>query len=103
MGKGTALKRKSDLDFILVMNDVRDASELARKYEGILAQIVTLLTNDPLKESGWRITIINHNEWLVQIEMTDFHKNETVEVDIFPTFDADVYDGKSLTRETLPY
>ncbi|XP_031550004.1 2'-5'-oligoadenylate synthase 3-like [Actinia tenebrosa] len=91
MGKGTALKGRSDLDCILVMNGVRDARDLNEKISEILNQLRRLLSTDPLIDQGWRIMITRVNDFMVTIKMKHYRWSESVEVDILPTFDADVY------------
>ena len=43
MGKGTAIKGKSDIDLVLVLNEVKDAKDLKEKLPSIKQKIINML------------------------------------------------------------
>ena len=83
MGKGTAIKGKSDIDLVLVLNEVKDAKDLKEKLPSIKQKIINMLEGNA--ES---LTILQRT-----ISMTHFHVKFTVrgthgniDVDLLPTF-----------------
>ena len=86
MGKGTAIKGKSDIDLVLVLNEVEDAKDLKEKLPSIQQEIIKML-----KENAESLTIL---PWT--ISTTHFHVKFTVrgthgniDVDLLPTFHFD--------------
>ena len=86
MGKGTAIKGKSDIDLVLILNEVEDAKDLKEKLPDIQKEIINML-----EEKAESLTIL---PWT--ISKTHFHLKFTVrgthgniDVDLLPTFHFD--------------
>ena len=83
MGKGTAIKGKSDIDLVLVLNEVKDAKDLKEKLPSIKQKIINMLEGN-----AGSLTILQRT-----ISTTHFHVKFTVrgthgniDVDLLPTF-----------------
>ena len=86
MGKGTAIKRKSDIDLILVLNEVESAEDLKEKLPSITQEI-----SDMLKENAESLTILRNTilEKKFLVKFTVKGTNENIDVDLLPSFHFD--------------
>ena len=86
MGKGTAIKGKSDIDLVLVLNEVEDAKDLKEKLPNIQQKIINML-----KENAESLTIlpwtISTTQFSVKFTVRGTHGN--IDVDLLPTFHFD--------------
>ena len=85
MGKGTAIKGKSDIDLVLVLNEVTSAEDLKEQLPNIKLKILNMLRN---AES---LTILPHSisttEFSVKFSVEGTYEN--IDVDLLPTFHFD--------------
>ena len=86
MGKGTAIKGKSDIDLVLILNEVEDAKELKEKLPDIQQEIINIL-----EKNAERLTIlprrISTKHFHVKFTVRGTHGN--IDVDLLPTFHFD--------------
>ena len=83
MGKGTAIKGNSDIDLVLILNEVESAEDLKTKLPSIQGIIIHLL-----KENSRSLAILPET-----IKPTPFHVKfsvkgtyENIDVDLLPSF-----------------
>ena len=83
MGKGTAIKGKSDIDLVLILNEVEDAKELKEKLPNIQQEIINMLKEnaESLKILPWTIS---KTQFSVKFTVEGTHGN--IDVDLLPTF-----------------
>ena len=86
MGKGTAIKRKSDIDLVLVLNEVESAEDLKEKLPGITQEISDMLQENAESLAILRNTILKKK---FHVKFTVIGTNENVDVDLLPSFHFD--------------
>ena len=86
MGKGTAIKGNSDIDLVLVLNEVKGAEDLKRKLPSIQQKIIQLLKKNSQSLSILPETI-EPKQFHVKFSVKGTHKN--IDVDLLPTFNSD--------------
>ena len=83
MGKGTAIKGKSDIDLVLVLNEVTSAEDLKEQLPNIKQKILNML-----KRNAESLTIlpdsISTTRFSVKFSVEGTHEN--IDVDLLPTF-----------------
>ena len=98
IAKGTALKNDADLDCVMVMNSITNASQLRSKLPDILRTLESRLGSSI--GDSWRLTSIKKTRFSLQFNMTRYsNPGESVKVDLLPTFEASV-EGNSGTYLT---
>ncbi|CAH3113461.1 unnamed protein product, partial [Porites lobata] len=108
IAKGTALKNNSDLDCVMVTKNIKDASQLRAKLPDVLCDLENRLgSRIDLK---WKLTFEKETPFSLQFNVSRFsHPKETIQVDLLPTFEANVEGEKfykemlSDTKENWPY
>ncbi|CAH3018738.1 unnamed protein product [Porites evermanni] len=90
MAKGTAIKNDADLDCVMVMNSIDDASQLRRKLPAIKRRLESCLRGSI--GSSWKLASEQkETRFSLQFSMSRY-PGETVDVDLLPTFEANVRD-----------
>lgn len=83
LGKGTAIRGRSDIDLVLILNEVKSAEDLKEKLPGIKEEIIKTL-----RENSRQLSIvpnsISEREFLVKFSVEGLHDN--IDVDLLPTF-----------------
>ena len=87
IAKGTALKKHSDLDCVMVMKKIKNADQLSRKLPFILTDLESRLKRS-WKGDPWKLKSIKKSTYLVQFKMSRY--SEDVKVDLLPRFEANV-------------
>ncbi|CAH3113452.1 unnamed protein product [Porites lobata] len=87
IAKGTALKKHSDLDCVMVMKSIKDADQLSGKLPVILTDLESRLKMK-WKGDPWKLKSIKKSTYLVQFKMSRY--SEEVKVDLLPRFEANV-------------
>ncbi|CAH3018734.1 unnamed protein product [Porites evermanni] len=87
IAKGTALKKHSDLDCVMVMKKIKNADQLSRKLPFILTDLESRLRRS-WKGDPWKLKSIKKSTYLVQFKMSRY--SEDVKVDLLPRFEANV-------------
>lgn len=104
MGKGTAIKEKSDIDLLMILqNDrVNSAKELEDKIQDIQDEIKRYLLS---KEHPGFIVMPDINQTKVAVQFTVRRGRNEIKVDLLPTFDVTgkykamlSYDKQLMTR-----
>ncbi|CAH3018746.1 unnamed protein product, partial [Porites evermanni] len=91
IAKGTALKNNADLDCLMVMNGIENASQLSSKLPDILYMLESRLGSS-IGDSR-SLTSIKKTRFSLQFNMSRyFNPGESVKVDLLPTFEASVGD-----------
>ena len=86
MGKGTAIKGKSDIDLVLILNEVEDAKDLKKELPNIQQEIISMLEGNA--ESLTILpTTISTTPFHVKFTLRGTHGN--IDVDLLPTFHFD--------------
>ena len=83
MRKGTAIKGKSDIDLVLVLNEVRSAQDLKRQLPYIKLKILNML-----RGNAGSLTILPHSISTTQfsVKFSVQGTREKIDVDLLPTF-----------------
>ena len=88
MGKGTAIKNDADLDCVMVMKSIGNASQLRKKLPAIKDKLESCLTGSI--GGSWKLVPEKkETRFSLQFSMSRY-PGETVEVDLLPTFEANV-------------
>ena len=86
MDKGTAIKGKSDIDLVLILNEVEDAKDLKEKLPSIQQEIINILG-----KNAERLTIlpwtISTKPFHVKFTVRGTHGN--IDVDLLLAFHFD--------------
>ena len=105
MAKGTAIKNDADLDCVMVMNSIDDASELREKLPAIKSALKSCLSSS-IGDSWQLASAQKETRFSLQFRMSRY-PGESVDVDLLPTFEANVrdIDGTYITGRgsTLSY
>ena len=83
MGKGTAIRGKSDIDLVLVLNEARDAEELKDKLPSVQQKIVNMLKTNARSLTILPDTILK-NQFVIKFTVRGAHGN--IDVDLLATF-----------------
>ena len=82
------MKNDADLDCVMVMNSIDDASELREKLPAIKDKLESCLTGSI--GGSWKlVSEQKETRFSLQFRMSRY-PGETVEVDLLPTFEANV-------------
>lgn len=83
------MKGTSDLDCVLVLNDIEDVQDLQENIDEIKDDLEKCLTAVPsYVQQDWEIQIESITRFSVQFTMTKrLSSSQVVEVDLLPTFD----------------
>ena len=99
MAKGTAIKNDADLDCVMVMNSIDNASQLRKKLPAIKRKLKSCLKSSI--GGSWKLASAQkETRFSLQFKMSRYpgDPGETVEVDLLPTFEANVdIDGTYVT------
>ena len=88
MGKGTAIKNDADLDCVMVINSINDASQLREELPAIKLELESCLRGSI--GGSWKMASEQkETRFSLQFSMSRY-LGETVEVDLLPTFEANV-------------
>jgi hypothetical protein len=98
MGKGTALKDKSDLDCVLILNEIEGVEDLKSKINRIKKQLTDILQAKDW--SDWKIEVGRSTRFCVKFDMSK--PNKIVHVDLLPTFAKEKI-GKSYPIDNAGY
>ncbi|KAM7440243.1 2 5 oligoadenylate synthetase [Porites harrisoni] len=88
LAKGTAIKNDADLDCVMVMNSIDDASELREKLPDIKSELKSCLSSS-IGDSWQLASAQKETRFSLQFRMSRY-PGESVEVDLLPTFEANV-------------
>ena len=90
MGKGTAIKNHADLDCVMVINSIDDASQLREELPAIKQKLESCLCGSI--GGSWKLASEKkETRFSLQFSMSRYPW-ESVEVDLLPTFEANVRD-----------
>ena len=90
MGKGTAIKNDADLDCVMVINSINDASQLREELPAIKLELESCLSGSI--GGSWKLASEQkETRFSLQFSMSRY-PGESVEVDLLPTFEANVRD-----------
>ena len=89
MGKGTAIKNDADLDCVMIMNSIDNASQLRKKLPAIKRKLSELCLRDSIGGSWKLASEQKETRFSLQFNMSRY-PGETVEVDLLPTFEANI-------------
>ena len=96
MAKGTAIKNDADLDCVMVMNSIDDASQLREKLPAIKSALKSCLSSS-IGDSWQLASAQKETRFSLQFRMSRY-PGESVDVDLLPTFEANVdIDGTYVT------
>ncbi|CAB4030764.1 2 -5 -oligoadenylate synthase 3-like [Paramuricea clavata] len=85
LGKGTAIRGKSDIDLVLILNEVRNAEDLEEKLPAIKEEIVKKLRRNSTQLSIVHESISgDQSRFSVKFSAEGSHDN--IDVDLLPTF-----------------
>ncbi|XP_073230619.1 2'-5'-oligoadenylate synthase 1-like [Porites lutea] len=97
IAKGTAIKNNSDLDCVMVMNGIENASQLSSKLPDILPDLESRLRS--WTGGSWQLDSIERTNFSVQFNMSR-SSEESVKVDLLPTFRIeDIDERKRVYKE----
>ena len=91
MGKGTAIKNDADLDCVMVINRINDASQLREELPAIKLELESCLRGS-IGDSWQLASEQKETRFSLQFSMSRYpgDPGETVEVDLLPTFEANI-------------
>ncbi|XP_028407355.1 2'-5'-oligoadenylate synthase 1A-like [Dendronephthya gigantea] len=81
LGKGTAVKGNSDIDLVMILNDVRDAEDLKRQLPGIKNDVKEKLRHLPRS-----FTINSLTDTTFSVKFSVEGKHGDIDVDLLPAF-----------------
>ena len=84
LGKGTAIKGKSDIDLVLVLNEVTDAADLREKIGRKKKEILELLTGST--QTRFKIVPDSVSETRFSVKFSVAGLEDNTDVDLLPTF-----------------
>ena len=88
MGKGTAIKNDADLDCVMVINSINDASQLREELPAIKLELESCLSGSI--GGSWKLASEQkETRFSLQFSMSRY-PGEFVDVDLLPTFEANV-------------
>lgn len=95
LGKGTAVKGKSDIDLTLMLANYKEVHVLSREMRAILE-----LLEDYLGKYGGSVKILGKTRHSVQVELS-CHANHTHSVDILPA--VDILPNLSMGKDSIKF
>ena len=86
VGKGTAVKDKADIDFVVFLNDVKTMKDHKLKLQETKDCLESCL-----KESPYQITHVEQTQYAVKFRLT---LSQEFDIDLLPTFTTNQRSGK---------